>query len=105
MAENSATPISFTTFSYASMHRYASNDVDEILSRLPRRQLAGSAAQHSHHEENLKQFGMPAALAELVNPVGALELNTSSDRYLSRTFFSSRREQSRKSLAVERPIS
>ena len=36
MAENRATPISLATFSYASMQRYASSDVDEILSKVDR---------------------------------------------------------------------
>lgn len=89
MAENSSTRIALTTFSRTSLRRHASTDVGEILSKVD---AAASTFIHVVHTDTtvctriLEHFGLPQLLAEHIDGGTALELDTSSDRYVFKKF-------------------
>lgn len=88
-AESSERRIALTTFSRASLQRFASSDVDEVLSKVDR---DASTFIHIVHTEAtvatriLEHFGLPPLLAEQIDGGTALELDISSDRYLFKKF-------------------
>ena len=89
MAESSATRITLATFSGAAARRYASADVGEILSRVD---ADASTFIHVVHSgvavctRILEHFDLPQRLAEHIDGGTALELDTSSDRYVFKRF-------------------
>ena len=89
MAENSSTRIALATFSRAFRRRFGSTDVDEILSKIDR---DASSFIHVVHTgatvcaRVLDHFGLPQLLAEHIDGGTALELDTSSDRYVFKRF-------------------
>ena len=88
-AENSSTRIALATFSRASLRRYGSTNVDEILSKVDRDANAFIHVVHTGAtvcERILEHFGLPQLLAEHINGGTALELDTSSDRYVFKKF-------------------
>jgi len=88
-AENSSTRIALATFSRASLRRYGSTNVDEILSKVDRDANAFIHVVHTGAtvcERILEHFGLPQLLAEHIDGGTALELDTSSDRYVFKKF-------------------
>jgi len=89
MAENSSTRIALTIFSRSSLRRFASTDVGEILLNVDRdantfiHVVQGGPAISTRI---LQYFGLPDVIAEYVDGTTALELDTSSDRYLFKRF-------------------
>jgi Mg2+ and Co2+ transporter CorA len=89
MAESSPARIILATFSGAAARRYASADVDEILARVD---ADASTFIHVVHAgmavctRILEHFGLPQRLAEHIDGGTALELDTSSDRYVFKKF-------------------
>jgi magnesium transporter len=89
MAESSATRIAITTVSGTSLRRFASTDLDEILSKVD---PAADTFIHVVHADTtscaaiLEHFGCPRGLAEHIDGTTTLELDTSSDRYLFKRF-------------------
>ena len=89
MAESSATRIALATFSGAAVRRFASADVDEVLARVDRNASTWIHAVHVGTESStriLEHFGLPPTLAEQIGGGAALELDTSSDRYVFKNF-------------------
>jgi magnesium transporter len=86
MPANGSTRIALTTFSGASLSRFAGTDVEEVLAEVDREAntfihvvLSGPGSC----EKVLAHFGLPHVLAEYVDDeADAPELDTSSDRYL-----------------------
>ena len=88
-AETSSTRIALATFSRASLRRYGSTDVDEILSKVDRDANAFIHVVHTGARvctRILEHFGLPQLLAEHIDGGTALELDTSSDRYVFKKF-------------------
>lgn len=89
MAENSSTRIALATFSRAALRRYGSTDVDEILAKIDRDANAFIHVVHTGATvcaRILDHFGLPQPLAEHIDGGTALELDTSSDRYVFKKF-------------------
>jgi magnesium transporter len=89
MTENSSTRIALTTFSRMSLRRYASTNVDEILSKVDRSTCTFIHVVHTSvtlSSRILEHFGLPASLAEQIEGAAAAELDTSSERYLFKRF-------------------
>jgi magnesium transporter len=89
MAESSPTGIALATFSSTSLRRYRSNDVDEILEKADRDANAFIHVVHTSATLTAKifeHFGLPPLLAEHIDGGTALELDTSSDRYVFKKF-------------------
>lgn len=106
MAENRAMPISLATFSPALLQRYASSDVDEILSKVDRDAntwLHVVQPDVAVTTRILEHFGVSGALAEQVSSAGAHELDTSSDRYVFKNFRFIEEAVKGKTVPVEAP--
>jgi Mg2+ and Co2+ transporter CorA len=89
MAENSSTRIALATFSRTSLRRHGSTDVDEILARVDRDANTFIHIVHSGATactRILEYFELPRLLAEHIDSGTALELDTSSDRYVFKKF-------------------
>lgn len=89
MAENSSTRIALATFSRTSLRRYGSTDVDDVLSKVDRDANSFIHVVHTGATvcaKILQHFGLPQLLAEHIGGGTALELDTSSDRYVFKKF-------------------
>jgi Mg2+ and Co2+ transporter CorA len=89
MAENSSTRIALASFSGTSLQRYASTDVDDILCKVDRNASTFIHVVHTGAtvcKKILERLGLPQALAEHIDGGTALELDTSSDRYVFKKF-------------------
>ena len=89
MAENSSTRIALATFSNTSLRRHGSTDVDEILAKVDSDANTFIHVVHSGATvctRILEFFGLPQLLAEHIEGRTALELDTSSDRYVFKKF-------------------
>lgn len=88
-AAASAPTIALTTFSRAALGHYTGTNVDELLAKVDRE---GGAWVHLVRPDAtvtaaiLAHFGLPPALAEQLGNASALELDTSSNRYLLKKF-------------------
>ena len=89
MAENSSTRIALASFSRTSLRRLGSTDVDQVLAKID---PEASTFIHVVHTgatvcaKILAHFGLPQVLAEHIDGGTALELDTSSDRYVFKKF-------------------
>lgn len=89
MAENNSTRIALASFSRTSLRRLGSTDVDQVLAKVD---PEASSFIHVVHTgatvctKILEHFGLPRVLAEHVDGGSALELDTSSDRYVFKKF-------------------
>jgi len=89
MAENSSTRIALASFSRTSLRRLGSTDVDKVLAKVD---PEASSFIHVVHTgatvcaKILAHFELPQVLAEHIDGGTALELDTSSDRYVFKKF-------------------
>ena len=89
MTENSSTRIALASFSRTSLRRLGSTDVDQVLVKID---PEASTFIHVVHTgatvcaKILAHFGLPQVLAEHIDGGTALELDTSSDRYVFKKF-------------------
>jgi magnesium transporter len=89
MAENSSTRIALATFSRTSLRRYGSADVEEILAKVDRDANTFIYVVHTGAAVCARifdYFELPQLLAEHIDGGTALELDTSSDRYVFKKF-------------------
>jgi magnesium transporter len=89
MAESSSTRIALATFSGASLRRHGSTRVDEILSKVDRDANTFIHVVHTGvalSTRILEHFALPGTLAEQIAGGAAIELDTSSPRFLFKRF-------------------
>jgi hypothetical protein len=89
MAENSSTRIALASFSRTSLRRLGSTDVEQVLAKVDPKASTFIHVVHTGATvcaKILEHFGLPQVLAEHIDGGTALELDTSSDRYVFKKF-------------------
>src|SRR5690242_4490023 len=89
MPESSSTRITLASFSPTSLRRLGSTDVDQVLAKVDREASSFIHVVHTGamvSAKILSHFGLPQVLTEHIDGGSALDLDTSSDRYVFKKF-------------------